>query len=153
MGHRDTPHFSLPPSGLYGPMLLENRVGELQTSPSPLYHLDNRLPRRLSPTLQRGLCHHKGCGVAGRRESPGAYRMHVDEPACLLTRLLEPLKTEPQIHLIRPLTALQALECRDRGRGAIVPERKEESQCLLVMMRSTPTTLSPPSVSIVGVTQ
>ena len=61
-------------------------------------------------------------GGGRQRKSTGAYRVHVDEPACLLTRLLESLKTKPQIHLVCPLTALQALECGDRGRGAIISE-------------------------------
>lgn len=106
------------------------------------------------PLFRQRLCHHRGAEEVLRgKKRPGAYGVHVDEPARLLTRLLEPFKTEPQIHFIRPLTALQALECGGRGRGAIIPERKGETQSSLDMTLSTATTLGPPTVSSPGVTR
>lgn len=37
-------------------------------------------------------------------------RVHVDQPARFLSRLLHPLETEARVHLVRELAALQPLE-------------------------------------------
>lgn len=47
---------------------------------------------------------------------PWTYRVHVDQPAGFLPRLLHPLEAEAGVHFIGELTALQPLEGR-----AIVP--------------------------------
>lgn len=47
------------------------------------------------------------------------YRMHVDQPAGFLSRLLHPVEAEAGVHLVGELAALQPLE--GRHGGAIVP--------------------------------
>lgn len=64
----------------------------------------------------------RGPALQAAARGQGRYRVHVDQPAGLLARVLHPLKPKLRIHPVRTLAPLQALESGERG--AIVPRVK-----------------------------